>query len=250
MSEQPPRSSGEPGYENEPAPGDVRTGAERRTQPGPPTPGTNQGKSEPAGAGNTSTGTGESPGTTTVGRDQPEDARPPGLGSGAGGAPVAHDVRGPVGSGSSHRQPQRYGNAPEPIATDDQAGARAATPGASGSSVDTTGRDVGATYGLAREAMPGTVETSTEATGVRRAAYEGRLGDVAGSDVPAEKLTAAENARRLGDGPESSAAARGESLQPAVEQTQTGEQEPRAAHERPVTGSHRPAAPSGEVSPT
>lgn len=68
------------------------------------------------------------------------------------------------------------------------------------------------------------------------------------SDVHAATSPAPE--RNTGaSGPGSSAAAQGEHPAPAVEQTQTGSAEPKPTDERPVTGVHRPAAPSGEVAP-
>src|SRR5436853_19412 len=49
--------------------------------------------------------------------------------------------------------------------------------------------------------------------------------------------------------PLSPAAAKGEHPAPAVEQTQTGAPAASPTEERPVTGVHRAAAPSGEVAP-
>lgn len=238
-----PTTPGEPGYANQPVGDDGEAmGAGRRTSSGPPVPGTNQAKAEPIGRGNTSTGTGEGHGGS-VGSGQPEDVPSGGAAAPRGGH--SGDVRGAVGAGTSHLQPQRYGETPEPIATDDAAGARAASPLAGGTGIETTGSDAGATYGLQREAMPGTVEEAQQAPGVRRPAHES--GGSAASGTPGGSPVAPTNVRRTGHGTGSSAATRGEALQPVVEQTQTSSPEPRDTANRPVTGVHRPAAPNGEV---
>lgn len=162
------------------------------------------------------------------------------------GAPVPGTNQGkaePIGE--AHRQAQRYGESPDPIGSDDAAGARAAAPGGPAHRRDpepTSGEDAGATYGLRTHAMPGTSEAAAPAEGVRRAAFEV---ETAG---PAQTVETPVTARRTGEsGPGSAAATSGEALQPHVEQTVTGDERPGPSHERPVTGVHRPSAPTGEV---
>lgn len=252
MSEQETPASGEPGYGNRPdAAGSAGSGAQRRTSPGGPEPASNQGKAEPvAGEGNVSPGTGsfgsDAGGGDGVGTAQPDRGghAGPGLGVPAGGQGAS------VGSGEAFRQAQRQGTSPDPIATDDEAGARATAPGGPAArrpGAEGSGDDAGVT-GFAETPAPGTFETAAPAQGVRRAVYE-REG-TGGTDAPAEKVELPVGERRTGgSGPGSSAAAQGERPQPHVEQTQTGDAEPGEHHERPVTGTHRPAAPSGEVGP-
>jgi hypothetical protein len=201
-----------------------------------------------AGEGNVSPGTGsagaDTGGVSGIGTGQPDRAghAGPGLGVPAGGEGAS------VGGGTAFRQAQRQGTSPEPIATDDEAGARATAPGGPAGrrpGAEGSGDDAGVT-GFAGTPMPGTFETAAPAQGVRRAVYEGA--DADGSNAPAEKVELPVGERRTGaSGPGSSAAAQGERPQPHVEQTQTGDAEPGEHHERPVTGAHRPAAPSGEV---
>ena len=251
MSDQETPAPGEPGYDNRPeAAGNPRTGAQRRTS-GAPEPASNQAKTEPvAGEGNISPGMGsfgaDRGGVAQVGTDQPDRAGHPGPGLDvpAGGHGAS------LGGGETFRQAQRQGTSPEPIGTDDAAGARAMAPGGPAATRPEgggSGDDAGVT-GFAQTPMPGTVEEASAARGVRRAVYEGD--GVAGSDVPAEKVELPVGERRTGSSdPGSSAAAQGERPQPHVEQTQTGDAEPGESHERPVTGVHRPSAPSGEVGP-
>lgn len=250
MSEQDAQAPGEPDRDDRQRGADPRTGAARRTSPDGPEPAANQAKAEPvAGEGNVSPGTGSygaDSGGTGVGVGQPDRA------GHAGAAPdvPAGGAGGSTGGGLAYRQPQRYGASGEPIATDDRAGAEAAAPGGPAArrpGAEGSGDDAGVT-GFAETPMPGTSESAAPAQGVRRAVYEGAGAD--GSDVPAEEADVPVAERRTGSsGPGSSAAARGEVPQPHVEQTQSGDAQPGPTHERPVTGVHRSASPSGEVGP-
>lgn len=251
MADQDAPRPGEPGAESEPYGDSPTGGAERRVTPGAPEPGTNQGRAEPVGEGNVSPGAGSygsDAGGTGVGTMQPDRAanRVPA----AGAQPVSSNAQ-PTGrpdAGSAPRQPQHYGSSPEPIGTDDVAGAGAATPGRVTDPEATTGQEADATYGLRREAMPGTSEAAAEAQGVRRAAEEPAGTGWAGTGSAGIEQPL--NERRTGEsGPGSAGATRGEALQPPVEQTLTGDEEPPPSHERPVTNVHRSSAPSGEVSP-
>jgi hypothetical protein len=268
---------GEPGAENRPAGSASDSpsgGAQRRVEPGPPEPGSNQGKAEPVGEGNVSPGAGSygsDHGSSGVGIDQPDRLD-------RGTTPAVRPAGGEGGSlgpGEAYRQPQRYGESPEPIATDNESGARVAAPGGPVTErpVDpTTGNDADATYGLQTDAMPGTSQDAAAATGIRRAVFEGDGGDsrgalstgdgprVFGGDdtvEPPEHLTSNPQGvapvRPEGVLPDdqvdtrSSAAAAGEALRPDVEQPAQADTDPMPHHERPVTGAHRRSAPSGEV---
>jgi hypothetical protein len=196
------------------------SGAQRRTAPGPPEPAANQAKTEPTGDGNVSPGTGSvdagvgaEAGAGSAGTGQPDAGRAPraGVAGGAAASAPGGPASGPAGVAGS-------------------------------------GDDAGVT-GLAETPMPGTSEASPAAQGVRGAVDEG--GGPAASDPSATGIEQPVNMRRTdGSGPGSAAAARGEALQPHVEQTQTGSATPPPTHDRPVTGVRRPAAPSGEVGST
>jgi hypothetical protein len=281
MSEQPTGQDapqpGEAGAENRPATSrsdSPTSGAERRVAPGPPEPGANQGKTEPAaGEGNVSPGAGSygsDYGSSGVGADQPDRAD---RGTTPAEAPAGGEGAS-LGPGEAFRQPQRYGESPEPIATDNEAGARVAAPGGPVSErpVDpTTGNDADATYGLQTDAMAGTSQDAAAATGIRRAVHEGDGGDTRGALAPGDGPRVfggddtVEPPERLTTNPDgvapvrpegvlpddqvdtrSSAATAGEMLRPH-EQAAQGDTDPMPHDERPVTGVHRRSAPSGEV---
>lgn len=251
MADQKTPEPGEPGNENQPGNAGDRpeAGAGRRVEPGrAPEPGTSQGRDEPLGPAGT-----VSPGMGSHGDEQ--------AGRTTGADPDASQVPPPPSApAGSHLQAQRYGESSDPIATDDTRGIEAMTrsAGAAGNADPGSGTpgEVEGVSANTEDAATGTSENAAPVVGARTATAEGDA-DAPGTDVGhgagggavggSSPAGSGGSAGQPGSG--SPAAAHGEDPGAASEQS-PGEEPRRRADERPVTGAHRPSAPSGEVSPT